>query len=136
MGRTPACPGCEAMFITGEPARPHSSECWERITQILEETDDGKATLARAKTRMEQYRRIISDNVAPSGADIPAPPPPVAWPAANEVEGAESDGDDVEQPGLSSIEAFIDAVHARYISCKPDCKQNPAIPSSSLSVPL
>ena len=50
---------------------------------------------------------------------LAAPPPPAAWPAAEEVEGAESDADDVDQPRLDCIEASINAVHARYISCKP-----------------
>ena len=53
MGRTPGCKGCEAIFITGQSARPHSQECWDRITGILESTEDGKATLARSRQRME-----------------------------------------------------------------------------------
>ena len=43
------------------------------------------------------------------------------WPAAEEVVGAESDNEQADQP-LGSIQASIDAVHARYISCKPDGK--------------
>ena len=106
------------MFISYECARPHSKECWERVAEILEESEDGQATLARAEARMDQDHRIIADNVAPSGADVLAPPPPAPWPAAHGVEGAESDADEVEQHSLRCIEAFIDAARARYISCK------------------
>ena len=56
MGRTPGCKGCEAIFITGQSARPHSQECWDRITCILESTEEGQATLARYRERLEQYQ--------------------------------------------------------------------------------
>ena len=100
MGRSPGCKGCEAMFITGEPARPHSDECWTRITSILESTEDGQATLARAQTRMEQYRSIIADSVSPESCSVAAPPPAAAhWPAAGE-EAADDDSDDDDMPSL------------------------------------
>ena len=99
IGRAPGCLGCDAVLITGEPARPHPKERCERGTKILEETQDGQATFARTKARMDQYHSIISDSVALSGADVIAPPTPVAWPVANEVEGVEPDVDEVEQPG-------------------------------------
>ena len=35
MGRALGCKGCEAIFITGQSARPHSQECWDRITGIF-----------------------------------------------------------------------------------------------------
>ena len=40
MGRTLGCNGCEALLITGGLARPHSSECWDRVMKLMAETDD------------------------------------------------------------------------------------------------
>ena len=78
MGRTPGCDGCEALLITGAAARPHSSECWERIAGILESSERGKARLARAQARMEQYHSIVSNIVSPeSAASLPTPHAPV-----------------------------------------------------------
>ena len=132
MGRTPGCKGCEAIVIIGQSARPHSQECWDRTTGILESTEDGKATLARSKQRMEQYQSIIAHSVTPDASSIPAPPLAVAhWPAEGEAVGDEDSDDEGASPlaptGAASAgsapanaDASIDAVYARYISCKPD----------------
>ena len=121
MGKTPACPGCEALLITGDAPRPHSKECWDRITGILNASEDGQATLARSQARMEQYQQIVANSVAPETLVEAAPPPTPKWPEPNEVEGAESDPED-EPPQLESLSASIDAVYARYIDVKPDGK--------------
>ena len=134
MGRTPGCKGCEAIFITGQSARPHSQECWDRITGILESTEDGKATLARSRQRMEQYQSIIAHSVAPDASSVPAPPlAAVHWPAAGEAVGDGVSDDEGASPlvptgaasagsAAADVDASIDAVYARYISCKPDGK--------------
>ena len=124
MGRTPGCKGCEALLITEGPARPHNQACWDRIAGILESTEDGKAALDRAKGRMEQYQRIVSNCVAPeSFQDIPVPPAAVHWPDGDEVETNNSDDEGAAQAaGPAALEASISQVYARYIEQKPDGK--------------
>ena len=122
-GNTHGCPGCEALLITGGPARPHSSECWDRVLKLLAESDDGQARLARAEARMEQYRRIISESVSPEArTELPAPADP-EWPAADEVQDPDSDADldPAVKPG-GDVERSIEAVYAQYISTKRDGK--------------
>ena len=123
LGRTPGCTGCEALLITGGPARPHSPECWDRVMKLLGESEDGQARLARAEARMEQYRRIMSESVAPEAhRELPVPADP-AWPADGDVPDQDSD-DEVDQAEKSreQVERSIEAVYARYISVKPDGK--------------
>ena len=79
MGRTPGCSGCEALLITGGPARPHTSECWDRIMKLLAETEDGQAKLARAESRMEQYRDIVAQSVSPESHLEILVPPTAEW---------------------------------------------------------
>ena len=88
MGRSPGCDGCEALLITGAAARPHTPECWERITGILESTEAGRIKIARAQARMEQYQSIVANSVTPeSFADIPPPAAAARWPAAPPCNG-------------------------------------------------
>ena len=87
MGRSPGCDGCEALLITGAAARPHTPECWERITGILESTEAGRIKIARAQARMEQYQSIVANSVF---SEIPIPAAAARWPADEDVADQES----------------------------------------------
>ena len=97
MGRTPGCKGCEALFLTEGPVRPHSEECWARVVGILESIEDGRAALARSKARMEQYQSIMS-NSASQGTfrEVAAPPAAVHWLAVEDV-AAEGSDDETQE---------------------------------------
>ena len=122
MGGTPGCDACEALLITGGPQRPHSKECWDRVMKILESTDSGRAKIARAQSRMEQYQSIMANSVAPETSVSIAPPAAAHWPNGGEVVQDDSEGDAEEATEPAKTEASIDAVYARYIQCKLDGK--------------
>ena len=54
---TQGCPGCSWLQDRIGPRRGHSKACRERIVKLLEETEDGKQRLARARSRFDAYLR-------------------------------------------------------------------------------
>ena len=74
---TPECPGCDAARA-GVRAVGHSAECRERITQRMEEDDEGRVRLTEAFLRTAPSGS--ADSPAPSAGPQPAArvaPPPV-----------------------------------------------------------
>ena len=118
LGLTPGCKACERL-ITGQSGIPHTQECWERVTSILETTEEGRQALLRAQTRMELYSRAVSESVTPETAAQPPPSPPPVWPENAEVPSDEVSDDD-GGPALGNLEASIDTIMERYIQTKPD----------------
>ena len=97
MGRTPGCDACSRLG-TGQAGRAHTQACWDRITKIMETTDDGQEAILRAEARMEQYHSIVARGVTPENvADVPAAPSTPVWRSDVEVMELEYEDDDSNQ---------------------------------------
>ena len=115
--RTLGCDACSGLG-TGLPGTAQTAACWKRSTQIMETTEEGQEAILKEQARMEQYHNIISASVKPESVqDIPAPalPPTPQLPQDDEVE--EQNSDEEAAASNQRIEASIDAIFKRYISC-------------------
>ena len=120
----PGCGECEALFVTGAAARPHSNACWDWVAGLLGYIEDGGATIARSRGIMEQYQSILANIVVPeSFHDVPTPLAAARWPTADEVaDHGVSDADETPASNAANVEASMSAIYAQYNQCKADCK--------------
>ena len=58
-GRTPGCPGCDAIGSTNPPA--HDQTCRDRVTSELEKDDVGRERLKEERARIERRSEVAFD---------------------------------------------------------------------------
>ena len=107
-GYTVGCPGCEALQSGSQERRNHIEACRTRIEKELEDSEEGRERLGRAKERVDQWTH--DHTVAEAGVDAEETPitggalgsndpmtPPVAEEAAAEIVDAEVEMEVVEE---------------------------------------
>ena len=107
-GPTMGCKGCENK-MTGDDARPHSSECRARLEELMREDDVEAEFIARRDDRREQRAKVIAErNKAKDeeGSEQARPAPQPASSSSNgqqerqvEANNAKTKPDDTEEPG-------------------------------------
>ncbi len=97
---TPGCEGCNAIQV-GLPPRAHSSECRTLVQQRLEQTEEGRLRIEKAKKR--KATAPVGADVAQEQADlvVEAVPDPMEEIAAPAIIGQPEDRvEPLVQPGL------------------------------------